>query len=82
MTSAELWEFPEKYQWGFENIRLYFDLHADAHQNIESLAKLTERYCVVYQTLSNALISKYHEIISLFLFIKNPPKEAGVIVKN
>ena len=37
---------------GFQNIRLAFDLdtHATAEQ-IASLIKLTERYCVVYQTL-------------------------------
>jgi uncharacterized OsmC-like protein len=40
---------------GFREIRLSFDLdtHADAGQ-IETLCRLTERYCVVYQTLRNA----------------------------
>lgn len=37
---------------GFQNIRLYFQLESDATaEQMESLAKLTERYCVVYQTL-------------------------------
>ena|ERR1700761_1067926 len=37
---------------GFQAIRLNFDLEADAtEEQMASLAKLTERYCVVYQTL-------------------------------
>jgi uncharacterized OsmC-like protein len=37
---------------GFKTIRLEFDLQSAAdHDQIESLKKLTERYCVVYQTL-------------------------------
>jgi uncharacterized OsmC-like protein len=37
---------------GFRDIRLRFDLDTDAMADkIESLIKLTERYCVVYQTL-------------------------------
>jgi uncharacterized OsmC-like protein len=37
---------------GFQNIRLYFDLDTDAsEEQIATLKKLTERYCVVYQTL-------------------------------
>lgn len=37
---------------GFKSIRLLFNINADASaEQIESLAKLTERYCVVYQTL-------------------------------
>jgi len=37
---------------GFRNIRLHFDLDTDATpEQIASLLKLTERYCVVYQTL-------------------------------
>jgi len=39
---------------GFQCIRLHFDLASDANQEqLESLLKLTERYCVVYQTISN-----------------------------
>ena len=40
---------------GFQNIRLRFDLDTDAPQDrIDLLTKLTERYCVVYQTLRNS----------------------------
>lgn len=39
---------------GFDQIRLQFDLQTPANQEqIESLIKLTERYCVVYQTLNS-----------------------------
>ncbi len=37
---------------GFSDIRLNFDLDTDAEEDkIATLLKLTERYCVVYQTL-------------------------------
>ena len=37
---------------GFSRIRLHFDIDTDASQEqIDTLLKLTERYCVVYQTL-------------------------------
>lgn len=40
---------------GFAAIRLHFDLDTDAPQDqIDALLKLTERYCVVYQTLSKS----------------------------
>jgi uncharacterized OsmC-like protein len=40
---------------GFREIRLRFDLDTDAGQEqIDKLVNLTERYCVVYQTLRNA----------------------------
>ena len=40
---------------GFKSIRLAFELDTDASsEQIESLIGLTERYCVVYQTLVNA----------------------------
>ncbi len=39
---------------GFKDIRLQFDLDTDAsEEQLETLLKLTERYCVVYQTLRN-----------------------------
>jgi uncharacterized OsmC-like protein len=39
---------------GFKDIRLRFDLDTDAsEEQLESLLKLTERYCVVYQTLKS-----------------------------
>ena len=37
---------------GFQRIRLYFDLETDAsEEQVSKLITLTERYCVVYQTL-------------------------------
>lgn len=47
---------------GFKEIRLHFDLKTDASDDqISSLLKLTERYCVVYQTLvSNPKITINH----------------------
>jgi uncharacterized OsmC-like protein len=37
---------------GFQNIRLFFDLETNAsEEQISKLIALTERYCVVYQTL-------------------------------
>ncbi|HEX4638787.1 MAG TPA: OsmC family protein [Chthoniobacterales bacterium] len=39
---------------GFEQIRLSFELDTDAsEEQIATLLKLTERYCVVYQTLAH-----------------------------
>jgi uncharacterized OsmC-like protein len=41
---------------GFKNIRLTFDLETDATADqIATLRKLTERYCVVYQTLAGGV---------------------------
>ena len=41
---------------GFKNIRLTFDLDTDATtEQIATLRKLTERYCVVYQTLASGI---------------------------
>ena len=38
---------------GFTHIRLHFDLDTDAtEEQIASLLRLTERYCVIYQTLT------------------------------
>ena len=38
---------------GFKAIRLSFDVETDAPQEkLDSLLKLTERYCVVFQTLN------------------------------
>jgi uncharacterized OsmC-like protein len=37
---------------GFQHIRLFFDLETDAsEEQLATLLRLTERYCVVYQTL-------------------------------
>jgi uncharacterized OsmC-like protein len=39
---------------GFSQIRLRFDLDTDAAEDkLDQLLKLTERYCVVYQTIKN-----------------------------
>jgi uncharacterized OsmC-like protein len=39
---------------GFAQIRLRFDVETDAPQDkLDQLLKLTERYCVVYQTIKN-----------------------------
>jgi uncharacterized OsmC-like protein len=40
---------------GFQRIRLFFDLDSDATEaQLTKLVDLTERYCVVYQTLSQS----------------------------
>src|SRR5919106_2426175 len=51
---------------GFNQIRLHFDLDTDAsEEQLATLICLTERYCVVYQTLSHpAEISVLHRVIS------------------
>ena len=51
---------------GFKQIRLNFDLDTDAsEEQLATLLRLTERYCVVYQTLSKpAEISVLHRVIS------------------
>ena len=39
---------------GFAQIRLHFEVDTDAPQEkLDQLLKLTERYCVVYQTIRN-----------------------------
>jgi uncharacterized OsmC-like protein len=49
---------------GFQNIRLTFDLRTDASdEQLSTLIRLTERYCVVFQTLSHPLkISVSHRL--------------------
>jgi uncharacterized OsmC-like protein len=50
---------------GFSDIRLRFDLDTDAAPDqLDKLLKLTERYCVVYQTLSNPAKTKIEHHIS------------------
>jgi uncharacterized OsmC-like protein len=51
---------------GFRQIRLSFNLDTDASEDqIATLLRLTERYCVVYQTLSHpADINVLHRVIS------------------
>jgi uncharacterized OsmC-like protein len=48
---------------GFKSIRLVFNIETNATpEQIESIKKLTERYCVVYQTLTNGvkIETQYH----------------------
>src|SRR6266700_8452661 len=51
---------------GFKQIRLHFDLDTDAtEEQLATLLHLTERYCVVYQTLSHpAEIDVLHRVTS------------------
>jgi len=51
---------------GFKQIRLNLDLDTDATEDqLATLIRLTERYCVVYQTLSHpAHIRVLHRVIS------------------
>ena len=51
---------------GFKEIRLNFDIDTDAtDEQVATLIRLAERYCVVYQTLSKpATISVLHRVIS------------------
>ena len=42
---------------GFKTIRLHFNIDSNATaEQMESIKKLTERYCVVYQTLSKGVM--------------------------
>ncbi|HTB27041.1 MAG TPA: OsmC family protein [Puia sp.] len=48
---------------GFKSIRLIFNIETNADsEQMASLSKLTERYCVVYQTLANGVSveTQYH----------------------
>ena len=51
---------------GFQHIRLQFDLDTDAsEEQLATLLRLTERYCVVYQTLSRpAKIDVEYRLVS------------------
>lgn len=41
---------------GFRSIRVIFELdHAESDDDVERLLRLTERYCVVYQTLAGGV---------------------------
>jgi uncharacterized OsmC-like protein len=41
---------------GFRSVRLFLDLHSDASaEELATLVRLTERYCVVYQTLAGGV---------------------------
>jgi uncharacterized OsmC-like protein len=46
---------------GFKTIRLQFNLESNAtKEQMESISKLTERYCVVYQTLTKGVNVETH----------------------
>jgi len=50
---------------GFKTIRLQFDLESNATtEQMDSLKKLTERYCVVYQTITKGvnIETQYHSL--------------------
>jgi uncharacterized OsmC-like protein len=51
---------------GFKQIRVHFDLDTDAsEEKLATLLRLTERYCVVYQTLNQPpKIDVAHRVIS------------------
>ncbi len=50
---------------GFEDIRLVFEIDTDAPQEkIDTLLKLTERYCVVYQTLANKPVLEARVVVA------------------
>jgi uncharacterized OsmC-like protein len=51
---------------GFREIRLSFELESGASdEELETLLRLTERYCVVYQTLAaGVLVSVSHSVSS------------------
>lgn len=51
---------------GFQQIQLHFDLETDAsEEQLATLLRLTERYCVVYQTLNHpAKIDIVHRVTS------------------
>jgi uncharacterized OsmC-like protein len=51
---------------GFQRIRLQFDLDTDAsEEQLATVLRLTERYCVVYQTLNHpAKIDVVHRVTS------------------
>src|SRR5688572_6207315 len=41
---------------GFKEIRMYFNIDSDENEEkLKKLLELTERYCVVYQTLQNSI---------------------------
>lgn len=50
---------------GLQNIRLFFDLDTDATEDqLASLKKLTERYCVVFQTLQKPPVIETSYLVS------------------
>jgi uncharacterized OsmC-like protein len=64
---------------GFQRIRLYFDLQTDASKvELSTLLRLTERYCVVYQTLRQpAEMTVSHRISSSMGEKTSPTRTRG-----
>ena len=57
---------------GFKEIRLKFELETEAtDEQLELLKKLTERYCVVAQSISSPIIITFQSLV-LFLLKKKP----------
>ena len=53
VTAVNLLAVDREAPVGFRDIRLRFELDTDAdEEQLATLKKLTERYCVVYQTLA------------------------------
>ncbi|MCB0721837.1 MAG: OsmC family protein [Ignavibacteriae bacterium] len=53
---------------GFKKIRMYFDIDSDEEkEKLDKLIELTERYCVVYQTLKSGVPD-----LDTLLSVKNP----------
>jgi uncharacterized OsmC-like protein len=51
---------------GFKNIRLHYELETEAdEEQIATLLKLTERYCVVYQTLNGGVKPEFSHTVKL-----------------
>ena len=52
---------------GFQRIRLHFDLETNAREEeLATLLRLTERYCVVYQTLQRGTeVSTSRNVVAL-----------------
>ena len=65
---------------GFKQIRLNFDLDTDAsEEQIATLLRLTERYCVVYQTLSHPAESRF---ASRYIALKSAPMPLYMDIHN
>jgi uncharacterized OsmC-like protein len=61
---------------GFQQIALHFDLDSDASdEQLATLLRLTERYCVVYQTLQHT--PEFH-----IAHHREPPSRQGVVAET
>ncbi len=63
---------------GFAQIRLRFDLDTDAPQDkLDQLLKLTERYCVVYQTIRNGPPVEIKPAAQVTVVVSAPPSRVS-----